>query len=118
MNSIVVREVVGGNAVSMSAGTKLRELILNSWARSGEANVKLVLDFSGIEVFASPFFNASIGALLKDREIGELQARLGFEGISDHGKSILNLVIANAIKFYGDKSGAVGRGLDEARKGM
>lgn len=66
MKNIVIKDVVGGNAVSMSAGTKLKELILNSWARSGEGDEKLVLDFSGIEVFASPFFNASIGALLKD----------------------------------------------------
>lgn len=96
MKSITVKDYIGTNAISMSSGSKIREEINKLWNKSE----KITLDFSGVEIFASPFFNASIGSLLKDRTITELQEKLSFEGISDHGKSLLNLVIANAIKFY------------------
>ena len=112
MKSISVRDFVGVNAISMNSGNKLKEIILREW----NSSEKIALDFSGVEVFASPFFNASIGALLKDRDINELQGKLVFQSMSEHGKRLLNLVIANAIRFYSDEKNRTDQGLDEIRK--
>ncbi|WP_232923931.1 STAS-like domain-containing protein [Pseudomonas syringae] len=96
----------------MNSGGKLKTSIIEAW----QAEEKIELDFKGVDIFASPFFNASIGALLKDKDIKALQQKLVFEGISDHGKRLLNLVIGNALKFYSDTSGNTGLGLDAAQK--
>ncbi|WP_448652600.1 STAS-like domain-containing protein [Pseudomonas fluorescens] len=103
---------MGINAISMNSGKKIKDLIIKDW----DQTEKIALDFSEVNVFASPFFNASIGALLKDRDITELQQKLDFKGISDHGKRLLNLVISNAIKFYSDEENKTELGLDEIRK--
>jgi hypothetical protein len=112
MTSIPVKEIVGINAISMNSGKKIKELIIKEWDDSEQ----IILDFSEVNVFASPFFNASIGALLKDKDIKQLQEKLDFQGISEHGKRLLNLVISNAIKFYSDKESKTDLGLDEVRK--
>lgn len=112
MKVIKVREIVGSNAISMNSGGKLKTAIIQYWDNSE----KIELNFSEIDVFASPFFNASIGALLKDKDIKELQGKLVFEGISDHGRRLLNLVIGNALKFYSDTGGKTDQGLDAAKK--
>lgn len=114
MKVVSVKDIVGVNAISMHSGAKLRGIILSEW----EKNDKITLDFSGIDVFASPFLNAGIGALLKKKSIQELQSTLVFEGMSEHGKRLLNLVIANALKFFSDSTGKMDRGLDEAQKDM
>jgi len=112
MNPIIVKRLVGVNAISMSSGRKLRDEILREWAGSE----KVVVNFEGVEVFASPFFNSGIGFLLKDNDISQLQGKLVFEGISDHGLRLLNLVIDNAIRFYADSENKTVAGLNEVKK--
>src|SRR5690606_37139352 len=102
----------GVNAISMNSGRKIYEEVFRLWPRHG----KIIIDFDGVEVFASPYFNSSIGVLLKDRSISTLQERLAFENISEHGRRILNLVIDNAIKFYSDQDGKTDTGLDEVKR--
>ncbi|HIF9339231.1 TPA: STAS-like domain-containing protein [Photobacterium damselae] len=114
MKSILVKEIVGSNAISMNSGNKLKELILDSW----DSNEKIDLNFMDVDVFASPFFNASIGVLLKDKKIEELQSKLVFNNISDHGRKLLNLVISNALKFYSDTDGKTTLGLSEIRRDL
>jgi hypothetical protein len=115
MHKIIhVQKIVGRNAISMNSGNKLKELIIQEWPK----NEKISLDFSEIDIFASPFFNAAIGALLKDRTIDELQVKLDFPHISGHGRNLLNLVISNAIKFYSDSEGKTDLGLDEIQKDL
>ncbi|MEL6117817.1 STAS-like domain-containing protein [Photobacterium sp. SP02] len=112
MITIIVKEIVGSNAISMNSGNKLREKIVKNW----DADSKIRIDFSGVDVFASPFFNASIGALLKDKKIEDLQNKLEFHSISNHGRKLLNLVISNALKFYSDKDGKTNSSLTEIKK--
>lgn len=112
MNPIVIKELIGANAISMNSGRKIREEILLEWNNSE----KIILEFSEVEVFASPFFNSSIGALLKNKKISELQEKLVFNGISEHGRRLLNLVIDNAIKFYSDSENRTSKGLNEIKK--
>lgn len=96
MDTIKVFDLIGKNAISMQTGDKiyviLREKIIN-----GE---QVTLDFDGVTLFASPFFNSAIGRLLQDNEISKLQQQLKFEHLDEIGRNLLNLVIRNAINYY------------------
>jgi hypothetical protein len=96
MTKLSAIDIVGKNAISMQSGSNLYEHIAPTLL-SGQ-NVEL--DFDGVELFASPFFNASIGLLLKDIQVTDLQERLNISNISDVGRQLLNHVISNAIRFY------------------
>lgn len=116
MNQIKVFELTGKNAISMQNGEKLY-FALHAKLVSGNS---VEIDFESVELFASPFFNASIGLLLKDIPIEKLQKQLAITNLSDVGRDLLNHVISNAIAFYkdGDKfSQAINqtqtRGVDE-----
>lgn len=61
---------------------------------------KIIIDFDQVAVVASPFFNGSIGLLLKDYSVEELIQKFEFKNIKDHHKKILNIVIHNAIQHY------------------
>lgn len=93
---IIVREIVGENAISMQSGSILYEKI-SKRLMSGE---EVEIDFQGVELFASPFFNASIGLLLKDIKVTDLQHRVKIVNVSEVGRQLINLVISNAIKHY------------------
>lgn len=96
MMTVSVFELVGENAVSMDSGKLVYDRI-HAPLKQGDV---VVLDFSGVEIFATPFFNASVGFLLNDMELTQLLANLRIEGISVVGKQLLNHVIANALTFY------------------
>lgn len=96
MRRIEVVVIVGENAISMQSGTNLYAQI-HDLLKSGE---RVELDFAGIQLFASPFFNASIGLLLKDIDVNVLQSLLKVVNLDKVGHQLLNHVIANAIKFY------------------
>lgn len=95
-----VHDIVGTNAISMQSGENLYNKIFEPLT-SGD-NVEL--DFEGVELFASPFFNTSIGLMLKDIEITKLQEKLEFTNLNPVGTQLLNLVISNAIKYYDKES--------------
>ena len=100
MKTILVSEIAGKNAISMHSGSNLYNRI-QPILKKGE---KLRLDFQGVELFASPFFNASIGYILKDISIDELKEHIVIENINKVGNQVLNLVIRNAIEYYSNKS--------------
>lgn len=93
---VSVFELVGENAVSMDSGRAVYDRIHDPIKR-GES---VTLDFEGVEIFATPFFNASIGLLLGDVELPQLLERLKIQNISEVGRQLLNHVIANALTFY------------------
>lgn len=99
---IIAREVIGTNAISMQSGQRFYGLIAGPLLRGEIVEV----DFNSVELFASPFFNASIGFLIKDININELKQRLIVSNLSPVGKQLLNHVIANAIKFYEKEANA------------
>ena len=61
------------------------------------------LDFTGVQVFASPFFNLAIGHLLKDIPADNLNRLVEFTAISSEGWNVLERVIANAKHYYSDE---------------
>lgn len=93
---ILVTDIVGQNAISMQSGKNLYEKI----SKPLLSTESVELDFGGVKLFASPFFNASIGLLLKDIQVSDLQKHLSFINLSEVGRQLLNHVIANAIKYY------------------
>tara|TARA_B110000211_G_scaffold234241_1_gene303074 strand:- start:8146 stop:8502 length:357 start_codon:yes stop_codon:yes gene_type:complete len=97
---IKVIDLVGKNAISMQSGTKLYEKIFPKLAKKE----KIELSFEGVSLYASPFFNASIGLLLKDISIDELMSNMKIIEINDIGRDLLNDVIQNALTFYGEQS--------------
>ena len=97
---IIAKEIVGPNAISMQSGQLLYKQISKPLI-SGET---VEIDFQGVEFFASPFFNASIGFLIQDIKISDLQKNLKITNLSEIGRQLLNLVISNAIKFYDKKN--------------
>lgn len=99
---IIAKEIVGSNAISMQSGKLLYEKI----SKQLFAGEEIEIDFNGVELFASPFFNASIGFLIKDINVTELQKRLKLTNLSDVGRHLLNHVIANAILFYAEQGKA------------
>jgi len=96
MDTIKVFDLIGKNAISMQTGDKVYMILVEKVAR-GE---QITLDFEGVTLFASPFFNSAIGRLLKDKEISQLQQQLKFEHLDEVGRNLLNLVISNAINYY------------------
>ncbi|MBN3885862.1 MAG: STAS-like domain-containing protein [Nostoc sp. JL34] len=60
------------------------------------------LDFAGVEIFASPFFNFAIGQLLRDIKPETLNRLLKFSNLNTVGKQILKLVIENSKRYYSD----------------
>lgn len=107
MKTINVYDVVGKNAISMQSGEKLYGQII-SLMEGGES---VELSFKNVTLYASPFFNASIGLLLKDIDVDELMRRLKVVDISDVGRDLLNHVVENAIAYYGD-SESVTKGIN------
>ncbi|ROQ24334.1 STAS-like domain-containing protein [Gallaecimonas pentaromativorans] len=97
MKIVKVFDLVGKNAISMQSGTKLHDAIYKSLMN----DEFIELDFSGVLLYASPFFNASIGILLNDITIDRLTRNLKITNCSDVGIGLLNAVIQNALQFYG-----------------
>ncbi|PQJ88841.1 STAS-like domain-containing protein [Aliivibrio sifiae] len=96
MLKIKAFDLVGKNAISMQSGTKLNDAISTALLK-GEV---VEIDFSGVSLYASPFFNASVGILLKDISIDDLLERMKIINCNDIGISLLNTVIQNAISYY------------------
>ena len=93
---IIAKDVVGENAISMQSGKILYDKI----SKPLLSNESVELDFSGVKIFGSPFFNVSIGLLLKDISLEDLQDRLKIINLNTDGNQLLNFVIKNALKFY------------------
>lgn len=94
---IKVKELVGANAMTLDDGEAIYARI-QAPLTQGET---VELDFDGVEVFASPFFNAGVGRLVGELTADTLNSRLKFDHLSDFGARILRRVIENAKEYYG-----------------
>jgi len=93
---INVKELVGENAMTLDDGDVIYARIHDPLTQ-GET---VELDFDGVQVFASPFFNAGIGRLLGELTTETLNSRLKFDHLSDFGARVLRRVIENAKDYY------------------
>ena len=95
---INIRQDIGENCMTVKQGQSLYNAIY-PMLQSGEA---VELDFIGVRVFASPFFNYAIGQLLKDLKADRLNELLAIKNLNSVGSNTLELVIENAGRYYSD----------------
>lgn len=62
------------------------------------------LDFERVDVYASPFFNAAFGQLLKDIKSEELNRLLKICNLVPAGLAVLKRVIENSKQYYSDEN--------------
>lgn len=96
MEHIEVKKLIGENAMTLDDGEVLFRQIHELLVR-GET---VELDFEGVEIFATPFFNAGIGRLLADLKPEILKAHLKIQHLSALGDRVLRRVIENAKEYY------------------
>ncbi len=82
--------------------------------RSVTAGSTVELNFKGVQVFASPFFNAAIGQLLRDISTAKLNDLLKVVDLPPNGVDTLKRVIENSREFY--TSGENRKAVTEALK--
>ncbi len=97
----LVRETVGEDAITVDDGQSIHERIKPELLAGHEVE----LDFDGVSVFASPFFNAAIGQLLRDLRPEDLNRLLRVLNMNATGYAVLRRVIENAKKYYAASPG-------------
>lgn len=96
MIHLSIKEIVGTAAITLSDG----EVIYSKLSASFDEGEVVELDFDGVSVFASPFFNAGIGKLLSVKSDDYLNSHLKVKNLSSVGMDVLRRVIANAKDYY------------------
>jgi hypothetical protein len=95
---INIRQDLGENCMTLKQGQSLYDAIYPH-LQSGET---VELDFMGVRIFASPFFNYAIGQLLRDLKADRLNELLIIKNLNAVGSNTLELVIENAQRYYSD----------------
>lgn len=93
-------ELYGKNCITIETGTDL----FNRIFQGINAGREVELDFTGVNIFASPFFNSSIGRLFKDFDKITIQNVLKIINLNLIGNDILKLVIENSIQYYNNEN--------------
>ncbi len=87
---------VGQNCITMQDGERVFEKIFPEL----KAGYDVELDFAGVGVSASPFFNAAIGRLLQDIQPDALNKLLHIANLNGVGMTVLRRVIENSKEYY------------------
>lgn len=96
MTLVKVHELVGENAITLDDGQTVYDRI----APSLKDNKSVEVDFSDVDVFSSPFFNAAAGQLLKDSDAADLNRLVKFTNLNPAGSAVLKRVIENSKQYY------------------
>jgi len=91
-----IHELVGENAITLEDGQRVFDLIHPNLA----AGLAVELDFTRVGVYASPFFNAALGQLLRDLKPEDLNRLLKMEGLNPVGREVARRVIDNSKQYY------------------
>jgi hypothetical protein len=94
-----IKNVIGPLCIIKEDGQKVYDLIIDP-IKKGKT---VILDFEGVNQFASPFFYFAIGQLLKDVQEEDLRRLLLFDNLNEIGGLVVDRVIENAAKYHGDK---------------
>src|SRR5712692_6488435 len=93
-----IKDLIGENCITLDNGQRVHDQIHPELVAGRSVEV----DFTGVSVFASPFFNAAFGRLLKDLTTKELNGLLKVYNLSPVGKDVLKLVIKDSAQYYSD----------------
>lgn len=91
-----IKEIVGDSALTLEDGQKIFPLI----KRRLDQNQEIELDFNGITLFASLFFNAALGQLLRDFKPEFLNRLISITNLNEVGSATMKRSIENAKQFY------------------
>lgn len=94
--TVKVHDIVGENAITLEDGQAVYDLIAPALA----AGQPVTVNFSGVQVFASPFFNAAFGQLLRNAKASDLNRLLAINHLNPTGLDVLRRVIENAKQYY------------------
>lgn len=95
---VKVYEITGEYAIAADSGQKLYDQIHPDLLDGKPVE----LNFSGVKVFASAFFNFALGQLLKDVPADNLNRLLTIHALNPHGEKVLRQIIANAQRYYSE----------------
>lgn len=93
-----IYRIIGENCMTPDEGQEIYNLIHDELL----ANRPIEMDFTGVKICISPFFNFAIGQLLKDIEPETLNQLLTVSNLNAVGNQVLKLVIYNAKRYYSD----------------
>lgn len=96
---ILIHDKIGENCITLDDGQEVYNAIHPELA----ANRPVELDFDKVIIFASPFFNAAIGQLLKDIEPDDLNRLLLVRNLNPNGLAVMKRVIENSKQYYRDE---------------
>jgi hypothetical protein len=91
-----IKDIAGPNCITLTDGQAVYDKIYPEL----KAGRFVELDFKGVRVFASPFFNAAVGQLLKDLPPATLNSLLKISDLPASGLDTLKKVIENSREFY------------------
>jgi hypothetical protein len=94
--SIKVFDLSGEYAITTEDGEKLFAHLADPIRESQP----IELDFANVRVFASPFFNAAVGRLLKERSARDLLSLVHITNLNSVGETVLARVIENSEQYY------------------
>jgi STAS-like domain of unknown function (DUF4325) len=93
---VIVSQLVGNYGITLDDG----EILHNVLYPLLEDGYSITVDFQGMTIFASPFFNAAIGRLLANFSAEFLKENLKPINLSAAGEGTLRQVIKNASAYY------------------
>jgi len=103
---LAVREVTGPTCLSPEKGERVYRIL----ERDVAAGEIVELDFAGVDLFATPFFNLSIGQLLRSHEPDVVRNRVRLVNLNEVGHDTYVRAFDNAVHtYYGDAEGPRGR---------
>lgn len=95
-----VAEKIGNpSALTQEDGNLIYEEVVHAINQ----NIPIILDFEQIESMISPFLNNAIGQLYGHFTSQQISEFVTIKNFPKEKNSTLNIVIANAKKFYSDK---------------
>lgn len=94
--NLQILALTGPNCITLEDGQMIYERIFPEL----KAGHSVELDFKGVKLFASPFFNAAIGQLYKDFSSDDLNRLLDMRGLTANGSIVLRKVGENAKVYY------------------
>jgi hypothetical protein len=106
---IDIVKLVGPLCLTAEDGERVQGEIVEQLRQPSSHPVEV--DFAGVRVLASPFLNAAVGSLVRDRSPEELNKRMRFLNLSADNAALVRRVIANAREYFANP--AVRKILDE-----
>ncbi len=103
MNNILKVKEFCNNALSISDGEIIKTECEKILEKIGDAEEKIIIDFEGITLFSTSFFNASIGYFIVEYSPKLYDKKIECINLSDLGKETLRYSYENAVEVYNKK---------------